>query len=119
MLAPHAAGTRRWADRQVTLSGHAVAETYFVLTRLPDDLRIAPANPAQLLAELRPAPAGPGGRPPDTCRRCSATPGSPGAAVYDALVALAALEYGADLATRDASAKDTYEKIGVRVIVAA
>lgn len=41
-----------------------------------------------------------------------------GGAVYDALVALAAAEHGATLATRDARAKDTYEKVGVRVIVA-
>jgi predicted nucleic acid-binding protein len=41
-----------------------------------------------------------------------------GGAVYDALVALAAVEHGADLATRDARAKDTYERIGVRVVVA-
>ena len=41
-----------------------------------------------------------------------------GGAVYDALVALAALEHGADLATRDARARLTYETVGVRVIVA-
>jgi len=33
-------------------------------------------------------------------------------------VALAALEHGADLATRDARARLTYETVGVRVIVA-
>jgi hypothetical protein len=33
-------------------------------------------------------------------------------------VALAALEHGADLATRDARAKTTYDMVGVRVIVA-
>lgn len=43
---------------------------------------------------------------------------SPGGAVYDALVALAAAEHGADLATRDKRAKATYETVGVRVLVA-
>ncbi len=38
--------------------------------------------------------------------------------VYDALVAVAAAEHGADLDTRDARAKTTYETAGVRVIVA-
>ena len=38
--------------------------------------------------------------------------------MYDALVALAAAEHGADLATRDARAKTTYETIGVGVIIA-
>jgi predicted nucleic acid-binding protein len=41
-----------------------------------------------------------------------------GGAVYDALVALAAVEHGADLATRDVRAKATYEAIGARVVVA-
>jgi predicted nucleic acid-binding protein len=44
--------------------------------------------------------------------------GIAGGAVYDALVALAALEHGADLVTRDARAKATYDTVGVRVIVA-
>ncbi len=44
--------------------------------------------------------------------------GIAGGAVYDAIVALAALEHGAALATRDARAKATYETVGVRVIVA-
>jgi predicted nucleic acid-binding protein len=39
-----------------------------------------------------------------------------GGAVYDALVALAAAEHGADLATRDARAKDTYDRVGAHVI---
>ena len=38
--------------------------------------------------------------------------------MYDALVALATLGHGADLATRNARAKDTYEEVGVRVMVA-
>jgi hypothetical protein len=36
--------------------------------------------------------------------------------LYDAL---AAVEHGADLATRDARARSTYEAVGVRVVVAA
>jgi hypothetical protein len=45
--------------------------------------------------------------------------GIAGGAVYDALVALAAAEHGARLATRDARAKPTYETVGVPVIVVA
>ena len=44
--------------------------------------------------------------------------GIAGGAVYDALVALAAAEHGADLATRDGRARSTYETVGVRVVVA-
>ena len=44
--------------------------------------------------------------------------GIAGAAAYDALVALAAAEHGAELATRDARAKPTYVTVGVPVVVA-
>ncbi len=38
--------------------------------------------------------------------------------MYDALVALAAAEHGAELVTRDARARSTYETVGVRIVVA-
>jgi len=43
--------------------------------------------------------------------------GIAGGAVYDALVALAAKEHGAALATRDARPRSTYDGVGVAVIV--
>ena len=43
--------------------------------------------------------------------------GIAGGAVCDALVALAAVENDADLATRDLRAKATYEAVGARVVV--
>lgn len=52
-------------------------------------------------------------RKPDTLSRL----GIAGDAVYDALVALAAKEHGAALATRDARARGTYDAVGVAVIV--
>lgn len=114
----HAAVVSWWDGREIALSGHAVPETYSVLTRLPGDLRVAPADAARLLTERFAAPLllGPqvAGRLPDVLSKL----GIAGGAVYDALVALAAAEHGADLATRDARAKATYETVGVRVIVA-
>ena len=114
----HAVVSRWWSGREVALSGHAVAETYSVLTRLPGDLRLAPVDAARLLAARFAEPLLIGsdvaGRLPEVLSRL----GIAGGAVYDALVALAALEHGADLATRDARAKATYDTIGVRVIVA-
>lgn len=114
----HAEISDWWSGREIALSGHAMIETYSVLTRLPGDLRLTPADAARLLAErfseallLRSATAR------DLPRVLSGL-GVAGGAVYDALVALAALEHGADLATRDARAKTTYDKVGVRVIVA-
>lgn len=44
--------------------------------------------------------------------------GMAGGAVYDALVALAAAEHAAPLATRDARARGTYERVGVVVATA-
>ena len=114
----HAAVVRWWAHREVALAGHAAAETYSVLTRLPGDLRLAPADAARLIDERFAPPLLLGletaGHLPDVLAQMDIT----GGAVYDALVALAAAEHKADLATRDARAKDTYARIGVRVIVA-
>jgi predicted nucleic acid-binding protein len=113
----HAGVSRWWAGRDVALSGHALAETYSVLTRLPGDLRLAPADAARLIAARFTKPllvsAETAGRLPALLSEL----GIAGGAVYDALVALAALEHGADLATRDVRAKATYEAVGVGVVV--
>lgn len=114
----HPAVSRWWDARQIALPGHALAETYSVLTRLPGDLRMAPLDAARLLRErfAEPLLLGPevSGRLPDVLSDL----GISGGAVYDALVALAAVEHGAELATRDVRAKATYEAVGARVIVA-
>ena len=113
----HPAVVRWWGGREVALCGHALAETYSVLTRLPGDLRLAPADAARLLDERLPEPLLLGSkvaaRLPDVLARL----GIAGGAVYDALVALAALEHGVDLATRDVRARGTYEAVGARVVV--
>ena len=115
----HAAIVRWWAGREIALCGHAVAETYSVLTRLPADLRLAPADAARLIAErfAEPLILGPkvGSHLPDVLGSL----GIAGGAVYDALVALAAREHGASLATRDVRAKPTYELVGANVVIAA
>jgi len=114
----HVAVTRWWNGRPVALSGHALAETYSVLTRLPADLRLAPADVARLFSARFARPlllsADVSGRLPEVLREL----GIAGGAVYDALVALAARDNGADLATRDLRAKATYDTVGVRVLVA-
>lgn len=115
----HTAVTDWWSGREVALSGHALAETYSVLTRLPGDLRLAPADAARLLDERFTEPLLLG---PDVARRLPHVLGElgvAGGAVYDALVALAAVEHGADLATRDARAKATYDMVGARVMIVA
>lgn len=115
----HGDVVRWWGNREVALSGHAVAETYAVLTRLPGDLRLAPEDAARLLTERFAKPlvlrADTARHLPNVLSRL----GISGGAVYDALVGLAAAENSVDLATRDARANATYEKVGARVIVAA
>lgn len=113
----HAAVVRWWGGQQVALSGHALAETYSVLTRLPGDARLAPADAARLLDARFSAPlmlsASRSRKLPDTLSRL----GIAGGAVYDALVALAAKEHDVALATRDARARGTYDAVGAEVIL--
>jgi len=114
----HAAVVRWWGGRPIALCGHAAVETYAVLTRLPGDLRLDPADAARLLEQRFASPLT---LDPETARdlpRVLAGHGIAGGAVYDALVALAAVEHKTPLATRDARAKDTYDKIGVQTVVA-
>lgn len=109
---------RWWNGQEIALCGHALVETYSVLTRLPGDVRLTPADAARLLRERFGAPlllsAKNTRRVPETLARL----GIAGGAVYDALIALAASEHGATLATRDARAKMTYEAVGARVTIA-
>lgn len=115
----HATVVRWWNGQEVALSGHALAETYSVLTRLPGDARLAPADAARLLDARFSAPL------VLSSERTRELPGTlsrlgiAGGAVYDALVAMAAQEHGATLATRDARARGTYDAVGVKVVVVA
>lgn len=108
-----------WDGREAALSGHAAVETYSVLTRLPGDARLEPADAARLMGNRFAAPlllaAKTTRRLADTLARLEIA----GGAAYDALVALAAAEHDAELATRDARARATYEAVGARVVIAA
>jgi toxin FitB len=109
---------RWWNGRPVALSGHALAETYSVLTRLPGDLRLAPVDAARLIGARFSPPLLLGA---DLAARIAEVLGGlgiAGGAVYDALVGLAAVEHGAQLATRDARARSTYEAVGANVVIA-
>jgi toxin FitB len=115
----HADVVRWWGGQELTLSGHALAETYSVLTRLPGDARLSAADAARLLDARFTAPLTLRGQ---TARKVHTTLshlGIAGGAVYDGLVALAAKEHGMALATRDARARGTYDAVGVSVILVA
>jgi len=117
--AAHDAVSRWWDGREVALSGHAMAETYSVLTRLPGDIRLAPADAARLLSDRFVEPLLLGPVAAKNLVEVLGRLGIAGGAVYDALVGRAAAEHNADLATRDARAKPTYESVGARVTVVA
>lgn len=114
----HRAVVDWWGGRPVALAGHAAVETFAVLTRLPGDLRVSPADAARLLEQRFAPTLVLGARAARSLPGVLGRLGIAGGAVYDALVALAALEHRTALATRDARARDTYEKLGIEVIVA-
>lgn len=113
----HGEVVRWWDGQELALSGHALAETYSVLTRLPGDARLAAADAAALLDARFSTPLVLSGEHARKVHATLSLAGIAGGAVYDALVALAAKEHGAPLATRDARARGTYDAIGVKVIV--
>ena len=45
----HADVVRWWGGQELTLSGHTLAQTYSVLTRLPGDARLSAEDAARLL----------------------------------------------------------------------
>jgi toxin FitB len=113
----HAQVVRWWDGQELALSGHALAETYSVLTRLPGDARLAADDAARLLDTRFAMPLVLSAEQARTVHVTLSRIAVAGGAVYDALVALAAKENGATLATRDARARGTYDAVGVKVIV--
>ena len=116
--AAHETVVRWWAGRPIALAGHASVETYAVLTRLPGDLRLTPADAARLMAARFDDVLLPGTAALTQLPAVLGRLGIAGGASYDALVALAALAHDATLATRDERARSSYERVGVRVEVA-
>lgn len=114
----HAAVVRWWGGREIALCGHALAETYAVLTRLPGDIRLAPDDAARLLTERFAAPLLLPSETAAELPRILAGLKIAGAATYDAMVGLAAVRNDCTLATRDGRAKSTYEAAGARVVIA-
>ena len=101
--------------RKLGLAGHAAFEAYSVLTRLPGAQRLSPAAAARLLTTNFPHT-----RHLDAADAAALLPvlsaqRVAGGAVYDALVAMAALSHGLVLVSRDLRAAQTYQRLGVRL----
>jgi predicted nucleic acid-binding protein len=113
---PRHAAIKDWArNRELSLSGHAHAETYAVLTRLPGDAQVDPNDAVLLMEDNFAPPLVLSARAARAVHRELALGGVSGGATYDGLVALAAREHHATLATRDARARSTYEVLRVPV----
>lgn len=105
------------ADRRLGLSGHAVFETFSVLTRLPAPSRRTPATVARLLAANFPHTKFLGPEAAADLLDGLQASGIAGGAVYDALVGATAAEHRLALATRDRRAIDTYRRLGVEIVL--
>ena len=103
--------------RRLGFSGHAVFETFSVLTRLPPPARRSPAVVTELLAANFPATRHLSPAAAEELVARLASLGIAGGSVYDALVGAAAKEHGLVLATRDRRALDTYRALDVEIEV--
>lgn len=113
----HEAALRALGGRRLGLSGHAVFETFSVLTRLPPPARRSPAVVAQLMAANFPSSVFLSAAVSTSVVDRLVETGIAGGSVYDALVGMTAAEHGLALATRDRRALDTYRLLGVDVEV--
>ena len=113
--AAHATVNTELAERSVALAGHALHETYAVLTRLPGDARVAPLDALRLLRARFETPAVLDARATRDAPAALAASGIAGGATYDGLIALAARAADLPLASRDRRARDTYRLLGVVV----
>lgn len=98
--------------RRVRLPFHAAIESYSVLTRLPGDARLLPADAQMLLADRFGTPVGVPADEVDRLLPEFAAGGVAGGAAYDALIAFTAREAKAVLLTRDRRAAATYARLG-------
>jgi toxin FitB len=109
---------RWWGGQEIALSGHTHSSRRTQFSPgSPATRGWAPADAARLLDGRFASPyilsKSQSRKLPDILARL----GISGGAVYDAVVALAAKEQGASLATRDARARGTYDAVGVELIV--
>jgi predicted nucleic acid-binding protein len=112
----HRAVRRQLRGHDLVLTQHSLAETYSVLTRLPGDARVAPADAVRLIDANFGPPALLPSEVAATVPAVLAELSIVGVAVYDGLVALAARANALPLTTRDLRAAATYSALGVEVL---
>ncbi len=107
--------TRR-AARGGVVPAHVNLEAYAVLTRLPPPYRLDPTVARELLAAWFPSKQilVPSARLHRSMVNQISEAGIVGGACYDAVIGLTAQSHGAELLTRDARARRTYDILGIR-----
>jgi predicted nucleic acid-binding protein len=109
----HPACRRALVDLRPALAGHAVFETYSVLTRLPIPLRLSADQAVSVIAAAFPEDCWLDAAGLRGLREQLAGLDIVGGSVYDALVGQAALTNDRTLLTRDRRAERTYRSLGV------
>jgi predicted nucleic acid-binding protein len=104
-------------QKRIGLAGHAVFETFSILTRLPPPARRSPGAVGRLIAHNFPATRFLSDRAAADLVVRLGTLGIAGGAVYDALVGAAAVEHGLTLLTRDRRAVETYRHLDVKFVL--
>jgi predicted nucleic acid-binding protein len=104
---------RALVEHRPALAGHAVFETYSVLTRLPLPLRLSAGQAASVLAAAFPKDCWLDASGTRDLRERLASLDIVGGAVYDALVGQAAATNHRNLLTRDRRAERTYRSLDI------
>lgn len=95
------------------LAGHALIETYSVLTRLPGTARVSPERVRHIIETAFPASVPLPEAEALSAMRIFVEAGIAGGAVYDGLVGLAARAAGVTLLSCDRRAEPTYRALGL------
>ncbi len=109
----HTVCRRAVVDLRPALAGHAVFETFSVLTRLPVPLRLSADQALSVLAAAFPAECWLDAAGLRDLREQLAVLAIVGGSVYDALVGQACVANGRTLLTRDRRAERTYRSLEV------
>lgn len=111
----HSRVRERVRGHELGLAGHARFETYSVLTRLPVVYRLSAASAALLLRTTFPASVTLSEQSQADLMTKLVDAGISGGAVWDGLVAFAALDAGIRLLSLDRRALSTYRALGADV----
>ncbi len=111
----HLAARAATRGHRLGLAGHALVETYSVLTRLPPPHRLRPEHVDRLIRHNFPdTVALPEGVFTSIVTALAAA-GVSGGAAYDGLVAAASIHHRIPLLSADQRASSTYERMGATV----